>query len=1011
MTILVKWSKKGRFIIFISVGILVCGLVTLAILYTPARKSIHTVSLPRYGPPYLADAYEAWADVRLADMSLDEKLLQLMVRDMADIPVDLSGMENAGAVLLNKVTPHTWVNMVNYLQTAGKVPVWIGTEGLFNFGISADSIPGFPVGASITAFASDSIAARYANFRAKLSAVLGIRFHWSPSLLSLRNSAENPAVEEFSWHAHRLTSLSYAYCHTLADYRMLTVATGFYSSRIQFRGQIMGSIITPTTLRADSNLRYPFIALADSGLTAIGAYYRLGKKTAGEERPVDTLPRFSDFKGLMIGDVRQGTDDSGEMEKTAVQALTNGADMVVIPATMNLLPLLKKQVGQPGFTQEIILKKVKKILMAKAWTGLSAPDSLSKDTVLAALKSPYTQIAASHAFRQVITIARDENRVLPFDFLERRYTGHLSIGEPHPIFNRYLNLYLGFPSYVAKPGGDSAYFAAREKELSRFNTLVVSVPAIFADSMPVRLQQFLLALRARRDLVIVSFGNEKILPVLEDNFCTVLVYGDGPVAQQTAAEALFGGFPVRGRLPYTLDGDYCDNTGRITSKTRVDYTLPEEAGIVSAYLKPVDSMAMSGVSRGAYPGCQVFVAKQGHVIYHKSFGNHTYDNRQPVKLTDIYDVASVTKVAATTLAVMRLYEERKLRLDTNLAFYLRDLDRSELKNVQIRDILVHQAGFPAVPPVFKYIKGIQKFRNKVGRPVNKLSGTTLDSLLLYDPDAARELAEDTIHMYAFSNHPEPEYGLKIAEGIYMRNDMPDSIWLKIIDTKLKLPAEFKYSDMSMYIMMRVVEAIAHTSLDQYVYQTFYSPMGLQTTGYKPAEKFTLDRIPPTENDDVFRKQQLHGYVHDPIAALLGGVSGHAGLFSSAHDLGILMQMVLNGGSYGGRTYFSQKTVALFTASQPGTHRGLGWDHQYHSGSPSMARSASLQTYGHLGFTGCCVWVDPAQELVYVFLSNRVYPVANNPKILGLNIRPNIHQAIYDAIILSRKDTADYQLYF
>lgn len=1006
-----KWNKKGRFIAFISVGILVCGLVTLAILYTPARKSIRTVSLPKYGPPYLADAYEAWADARLANMSLDEKLLQLLVLDMTDIPADLSGMENSGAVLLNRAGPRKWVNTVNYLQTSGKVPVWIGTEGLFNFGISADSIPGFPVGASITAFSSDSIAARYAEFRAGLSAVLGIRFHWSPSQLSLRNSAENPAVDEFRWHAHRLASLSYAYCHTLANHNMLAVATGFYSSRIQFRGQVMGSMITPATLRADSNLRYPFIALADSGLTAIGMYYRTGKKTAGEERPVDTLQRFSDFKGLMIGDVRQGIQDSGEMEKMAVMALANGADMVVIPAALNLLPSLKKQVGQPGFTQEHILKKVKKILMAKAWTGLTSPDSLSADTIRAALKSPYTKIAASHAFRQVITIARDENRVLPFDFLERRYTGHLSIGEPHPVFNRYLNLYMGFPSYVAKPGGDSVYFAAKEKELARFNTLVVSVPPLFSDSMPAALQAFLLSLRAKRDLVIVAFGNENILPALEDNFCTVVTYGDGAIAQQTAAEALFGGFPVRGRLPYTLAGDYCDNTGRMSSKTRVDYTLPEEAGISSVYLKPVDSMAISGISRGAYPGCQVFIARQGHVIYHKSFGNHTYDNSQPVRPTDMYDVASVTKVAATTLAAMRLYEERKLRLDTNLAFYLRDLDQSELKNVQIRDILVHQAGFPAVPPVFKYIKGIQKFRNKVGRPVSKLSGATLDSLLQYDPDAARDLAEDTIHMYAFSNHPEPEYGLKIAEGIYMRNDMPDSIWLKVIGTKLKLPAEFKYSDMSMYVMMRVIEAIAHTSLDQYVYKTFYSPMGLQTTGYKPAEKYTLDRIPPTENDDVFRKQQLHGYVHDPIAALLGGVSGHAGLFSSAHDLGILMQMVLNGGSYGGRTYFSPKTVALFTASQPGTHRGLGWDHQYNSGSPSMARSASLQTYGHLGFTGCCIWVDPAQELVYVFLSNRVYPVANNPKILGLNIRPNIHQAIYDAIVLSVKDTADHRLYF
>lgn len=328
---------------------------------------------------------------------------------------------------------------------------------------------------------------------------------------------------------------------------------------------------------------------------------------------------------------------------------------------------------------------------------------------------------------------------------------------------------------------------------------------------------------------------------------------------------------------------------------------------------------------------------------------------------------------------MKLYDEGKINIDSTLGYHMKELENSTLKHVKVRYVLIYQAGFPAVPPVFKFTRAMQRFRTQ-----NKNS-------------PAGMVNSDTLHRFAFSELVDKNYSLQIADEIYLRNVMPDSIWQIVKQTKLDLPAQFKYSDMSMYVMMKLVEHITQKSLSEYVTEQFYRPLLLNTTGFNPLKRFEKERIFPTEIDKIFRRQQIHGHVHDPIAALLGGVSGHAGLFSSASDLGILMQMVLNGGSYGGRKYFSPHTTETFTSQQTGTHRGLGWDHQYPSRSSSMADSTSLRTYGLLGFTGTCVWVDPTHELVFIFLSNRVYPDAENKKLMGLRIRQNIQQVVYNAL--------------
>jgi CubicO group peptidase (beta-lactamase class C family) len=401
--------------------------------------------------------------------------------------------------------------------------------------------------------------------------------------------------------------------------------------------------------------------------------------------------------------------------------------------------------------------------------------------------------------------------------------------------------------------------------------------------------------------------------------------------------------------------------------TRLEFVFPEEIGIPSEKLKTIDSIALSGIDKRAYPGCQVVFALDGKIFYNKSFGHPRYEDTVKVTNGDIYDLASVTKVAATTLAIMKLVEEKKISLDEKLGTYLPELKGSNKQDLIIRDVMTHQAGLQAWIPF--YLKTLHK-----GQP---------------DPAI-------------YQHHPSERYPLRVAEELYIRKDYPDLVYRAIMDAPLQPTRDYKYSDMGFYLLRRIIEKETGEPMEETLSASFYRPLGLSTTGYLPRKRFPASRIMPTEYDTIFRKQLIRGDVHDPGAAMLGGVSGHAGLFSDAVDLAVLLQLFLNNGEYGGKQYFLPSTIKEFTRVQfpaNGNRRALGFDKptlNSMSDGPSC-KSASPKSFGHSGFTGTYIWADPENRLSYIFLSNRVYPDASNEKIVEMNIRTRIHQVMYDIL--------------
>jgi serine-type D-Ala-D-Ala carboxypeptidase len=494
----------------------------------------------------------------------------------------------------------------------------------------------------------------------------------------------------------------------------------------------------------------------------------------------------------------------------------------------------------------------------------------------------------------------------------------------------------------------------RSVDLKAFSTVILQVTpqALYAAETI----NFIQEIQKTKELIIAGFGNSSALQRL-DTFTGPILWNPehSSSAIKYSAQALFGGVAIAGKLAHNISSRYYAGAGFATSRTRLRYASPEELGIRSSKLNRIDDIVEEAIRERATPSAVVMVVKDGNVIFNKAYGTHTYGDSRSTRVDDIYDLASVTKIAATTVATMKLYEQQKINLNYAIGTYLPDVRHTNKGAIPVRDVMLHQAGFVNLD----FLGGLR----------------------------ASDHSTDSSYFYP----------VKAGENYYVRRGFYQEVmWPKMLRSPLPTKGKYVYSDISMYVMKEIVEHRAEKSLDQYVLDEFYKPLGMRTAGFNPLRRFDKGNVVPTERDTYFRKALLHGYVHDSGASLVDGVSGHAGLFASANDLAILNQMLLNGGTYGGVQYFQPETIELFTSRQSGvSRRGLGFD-RAEAGGGYPSRLASSATYGHTGYTGTCVWVDPKQNLIYIFLSNRVYPSASN-KLNSLRIRPRIQDVIYTAI--------------
>jgi beta-N-acetylhexosaminidase len=623
--------------------------------------------------------------------------------------------------------------------------------------------------------------------------------------------------------------------------------------------------------------------------------------------------------------------------------------------------------------RERLYASVKRVLRAKYRLGLDKPQRVELANLRRDLNDPASLVLKRRLIANALTLVRDSNDLVGFPDMEKYRIATLALGDTNrTVFQTYCGYYARVSHFNAGKEIDSLLTVNLLDTLRRFDVVLVSFHSTrtkASDNFGLSDSQVQLVQRLNglTKVAVTMFGNPYSLKYFDDIPVLLQAFTEDPPAQELAAQSLFGANDLQGKLPVTASATAIFGQGiqKTFTQKRLGYDLPEAVGLNSDTLELMDDLVQELIRTGAAPGCQVLVAKDNKIVWHKAYGYFAYEQMIPVTTETIYDLASVTKVAASTVSAMKLVENGQLDLDSTMDCYVPELLTTDKKSLKVREILAHHAGLQPWIPFYK--------------------STLKDGF----PDA---------HIYHREKDHDSEY--PVAPGMFMDNRWVDSIWLQIFNSPLLPEKKYKYSDLDLYLTARAISRSSGLDVDNFAEQHFYRPLGLATMTYNPWQKGLTLRCAPTEEDAYFRYQRLQGYVHDMGAAMLGGVSGHAGLFSNANDLAKLFQMLLNGGNYGGQQFLKPETVKLFTTRyERSTRRGIGFDMKEldETASQNMSPLAGPNTFGHLGFTGTCVWADPDKNLVFIFLSNRTYPTMENSKLADGNYRPKLQGLVYRAL--------------
>ncbi|HEY9117763.1 MAG TPA: serine hydrolase, partial [Roseivirga sp.] len=623
-------------------------------------------------------------------------------------------------------------------------------------------------------------------------------------------------------------------------------------------------------------------------------------------------------------------------------------------------------------TQEMLDERVMKILKAKYWSGLNQYEPIETANLSQRINNDYAEYLNNILYQKAITVVDNSDLLIPTIKLEdKRFASVNFGGGKAATFQNMLNKYAKFQHLTIDALTDSSLEAA-----AQFEEVIVTIQGITnspKNQHGVSSQQveWIKQLQEKTKVIVVVMGNAYSLQFFEGIKNIICTYEDNEITQRITPQIIFGALKAEGKLPITAGKSFKAGTGIETLTTgRLSYEMPIEAGMCLDSLRKIDKIIDEAIELKATPGAQLLIARKGKVVYQKNYGYQTYDEKKPIDDHTIYDIASVTKVAATTQILMRLYDEKKVDINKPIGYYLDELKGTNKEHLLIRNILTHQAG-----------------------------------LKPYIPFWEKTVDKGTLNTDYFSDARGPSHNYRIQE-YNLPISLSDSIWQWTVNSELReLPKKKKtydylYSDLGYTLIFRLVEYIIQEPVEAYLNREFYQPLGMSRTMYLPREKGFYADVAPTEVDAYFRNTIVCGDVHDQNATLMGGIAGHAGLFSNANDLAILLQMNLQMGSYADKQYFNDWTIPIFTSAQTmENRRGLGWDKPItgtDEGPTSKYSSAS--TFGHTGFTGAAIWVDPAEELVFVFLCNRTYPDSENFKLIEKNVRTRIQDIVYQSIL-------------
>lgn len=946
--------------------------------------------------PLLTEDYEqqlAWVDSIYANMSLQEKVGQLFIVDIfsnktrkeTDKIKEFIKDYHIGGVIFSKGGPRQQVKLNNEYQELSKIPLLIGMDAEWGLAMRLDSTFALPWNMTLGAVQSLKLIEEAGASISRHSKRLGVHINFAP-VIDINTNPDNPIIgnRSFGEDKYNVTEKAVAFMKGMHREGILSSAKHFpgHGDTNSDSHKTLPTI-TFSRSRIDSIELYPYYKLIEEGVTSImvahlnvpGLEERKNFPSSLSKTIVtDLLKDKLKFKGLIFTDAlnMKGVSNYKSPGEIDLAAFLAGNDILLISEDVPKATAKISAAYEAGLiTENRLAHSVKKILRAKYKAGLNNfkpvdTTNLEKDLITGRDRVLYNELSENS-----VTIVKNAMGVMPVKDLEVKKIAYVHFGsDSGASFLKQLQKYtrvdqvksnnldslltklqeynfviMGFHKSNASPWAGYKFSSIDLKWIHEISRQNISILNVFTRPYA------LLDLKSNSSIEGIVMG-----------------YQNSPAAQEKTAQIIFGALEARGKLPVSIGDNFPAGTGYFTkSIDRLSYGLPESVGMNSVKLEKIDSIIDLALEKKMTPGMQVLVARKGKVIYQRNAGYHSYDKATPVTDTSIYDLASLTKILATLPLIMQLEEKGIISFDSKLGDMMPYFKGSNKENISLQDMLLHYGRLKAWLPF--YVPTID-------RSTRRLSAKY------------------------YREQPVENFSIPVAENMFIRNDIRDSIMGIIKDSALEKKLEYKYSDLPYYIMKYFLEDYYNSSLDFITSKEIYDPLGANFTTYVPLNKFPVEQIVPTEEDNLWRRQLVQGYVHDQGAAMQGGIGGHAGLFSTANDVAKIMQLYLNGGNYGGRQYLKPETIDKFNTCyycENNVRRGVGFDKPQLGKAGPTCGCVSLSSFGHTGFTGTFAWADPEEEIVFVFLSNRTFPDVDNRKLIQNNIREKIQQVIYDSI--------------
>ncbi|WP_016989126.1 glycoside hydrolase family 3 N-terminal domain-containing protein [Flavobacterium sp. ACAM 123] len=932
-----------------------------------------------------------WVDSIYNAMTFDEKVGQLFMvaaysnkdNEHYDAIDKLITENKIGGLIFFQGGPVRQANLTNRYQSKSTTPLFIGNDAEWGLSMRLDSTYTYPWNMTLGAVQDMKLIEKLGAQMGEQSKRLGLQFNFSP-VLDINTNPKNPIIgfRSFGEDKYKVTERAIAMMKGMQG-------KGVFSTGKHFPGH--GDTETdshkglPTVNFSKQRLEvmefYPYKKMFEEGLASVMvAHLNVPSLQSKPNYPssisynvvTNVLQKELGFRGLIFTDAlnMKGVSEFSTPGQIDLRAFLAGNDVLLFPENVPLALDVFKQAYQDSlFNDSRLALSVKKILKFKYYAGLNTYKPIEIKNLYKDLNSTKNKALNYELYENAITVLKNSNTVLPIKDLANQKIAYLKMGDAtNSTFVSTLKKY----TEVTEIADDN--LENLQSKLNEFTTVIIGF-----HKSDIAFKNFEFSQAELKKLAFLSKNNNVVLDVFaspyslipvasfDDVESVVISYQNGPIAQEVSAELIFGAIEAKGKLPVTVTANFTANSGLSTEKLNVlGFTAAENVGMNPLILDKIEPIAQKAIDGKMAPGMQILVARKGKIIYQKSFGYQTYEKGSKVTNTDLYDVASLTKILSTLPNVMLQYDQHKINMESRLDSMLPIFKNSNKQDIHFKELLSHYARLQPWIPFYKATV------DKKGNPLDKY----------------------------YKKKSEVQFSTKVADSLFLRNDYHDTIMKLIADSRLLPQKKYRYSDFTFIILKEYLEKATGKKLDVLSTENFYKPLGANNTMYNPLQRIAKDRIAPTEIDSYFRHQIIQGYVHDMGAAMEGGIGGHAGIFSNSMDVAKIMQLYLQKGNYGNRQYFSEKTFNDFNTCYfcaEGNRRGVGFDKPQLGDKGPTCGCASMTSFGHTGFTGTMAWADPETEIVYIFLSNRTFPGDSANKLSRENIREDIQEIIYDAI--------------